>query len=270
MSKKFVKDQSSMNSQTVQALIQINQVFYDAYGAPFAATRQRIQPGIRQLMRDISMRGDWLDLGCGNGSVLTAWAETASTGSYTGLDFSQVLLKEAELRAIEIKKAGKEVWLQCANISDGEWGSVLSTLSKKADGFPEKFDGVMSFATIHHIPGFYNRLVFFQQAHQWLKPEGIVLLSCWQFQNSPKLVSRIQPWSMAAIDPDQLEPGDTLLDWRAIAPGQNQKAGLRYVHLLSREELAKLAEESGFEVIQTFESDGEGGRLGLYQVWKAA
>jgi hypothetical protein len=75
---------------------------------------------------------------------------------------------------------------------------------------------------------------------------------------------------MAAIDPDQLEPGDTLLDWRAIAPGQNQKAGLRYVHLLSREELAKLAEESGFEVIQTFESDGEGGRLGLYQVWKAA
>jgi SAM-dependent methyltransferase len=257
-----------MNDQTVQALIQINQIFYEEFGAPFAATRQRIQPGIMRLMHNISMQGDWLDLGCGNGAVLSAWADFASKGSFTGLDFSQALLKEAELRAESVRKTGKNVWLQWANIGGGDWGSVLSTLSKKADAFPEKFDGVMSFATIHHIPGYLNRLAFFQQVYQWLKPGGMVLLSCWQFQNSPKLVSRIQPWSMISIDSEQLEPGDTLLDWRAQAPGQSQKAGLRYVHLLSREELAKLAQESRFEILQMFESDGEGGRLGLYQVWK--
>ncbi len=257
-----------MDGQTVQALIQINQVFYEEYGEPFAATRQRIQPGIMRLMRDISMQGDWLDLGCGNGAVLSAWSDIAVRGSFTGLDFSQVLLKEAELRAESVRKTGKNVWLQQANIGGGDWGSVLSALSKKADAFPKKFDGVMSFATIHHIPGYQNRLAFFQQIYQWLKPGGIVLLSCWQFQNSPKLVKRIQPWSMVSIDFDQLEPGDTLLDWRAHAPGQSEKTGLRYVHLLSHEELAKLSSESGFEVIQTFESDGEGGRLGLYQVWK--
>lgn len=258
-----------MNDQTAQALVQINQVFYEEFGAPFAATRQRIQPGIIRLMREFSMQGDWLDLGCGNGAVLSAWAEIATRGSYTGLDFSQALLNEAVLRAQDVQKAGKTVWLQHANIGGGGWGTVLSALSKKENAFPEKFDGAMSFATIHHIPGYANRLAFFQQVCQWLKPEAKVFLSCWQFQNSPKLVSRIQPWSRVEIDPEQLEPGDTLLDWRAKVPGQSEKTGLRYVHLLSLEELGKLAKESGFEVIQTFESDGEGGRLGLYQVWKA-
>ena len=58
-----------------------------------------------------------------------------------------------------------------------------------------------------------------------------------------------------------MDPGDYLLDWRS--GGQ----GLRYVHHFSREELGALAAAYGFEVVETFESDGEGGRLGLYGVW---
>jgi hypothetical protein len=34
------------------------------------------------------------------------------------------------------------------------------------------------------------------------------------------------------------------------------------------EELALLAEQTGFEIIETFHSDGENERLGLYQIWK--
>jgi hypothetical protein len=40
------------------------------------------------------------------------------------------------------------------------------------------------------------------------------------------------------------------------------------VHQFSEQELAELAESTGFRVVESFYSDGEGGRLGLYQVWK--
>ncbi len=59
-----------------------------------------------------------------------------------------------------------------------------------------------------------------------------------------------------------MDPGDYLLDWRRGGEG------LRYVHHFSPEELAELAAETGFRVLETFWSDGEGGNLGLYQVWE--
>ena len=56
--------------------------------------------------------------------------------------------------------------------------------------------------------------------------------------------------------------GDYLLDWR------RDGNGLRYVHHFNEEELAALASDSGFSVLETFNSDGESGNLGLYQVWR--
>ena len=40
------------------------------------------------------------------------------------------------------------------------------------------------------------------------------------------------------------------------------------MHHFSEAELAALAEGAGFEVVETFLSDGAEGNLGLYQVWK--
>jgi hypothetical protein len=59
-----------------------------------------------------------------------------------------------------------------------------------------------------------------------------------------------------------------LLDWRYTLPGQPDLVGLRYVHLFGRAELADLASAGGFELDEEFVSDGEGGKLGLYQSWK--
>jgi len=55
---------------------------------------------------------------------------------------------------------------------------------------------------------------------------------------------------------------DYLLDWRSGG------TGLRYVHYFSEEELAKMAESSGFRVVETFYSDGKEGNLAIYQVWR--
>jgi len=56
--------------------------------------------------------------------------------------------------------------------------------------------------------------------------------------------------------------GDYLLDWRSGG------RGLRYVHHFDEAELNALAAASRFRVQETFYADGEGGRLGLYQVWE--
>ena len=80
--------------------------------------------------------------------------------------------------------------------------------------------------------------------------------------NSEKLKDRIQPWEDAGLSPEEVEPGDYLLDWRSGG------LGLRYAHHFSAQELSQLAAETGFRLVESFFSDGEGGRLGLYQVWE--
>jgi hypothetical protein len=77
------------------------------------------------------------------------------------------------------------------------------------------------------------------------------------------------PWEFIGLTSDDVEPGDTLMDWRYALPGQAEQVGYRFVYLFTRGELGELAERAGFEIVDEFESDGEGGRLGEYQVWKA-
>jgi hypothetical protein len=98
--------------------------------------------------------------------------------------------------------------------------------------------------------------------NQLLKNEGYFIHSNWQFLNSEKLKTRIQPWSSANIALSDVDPGDYLLDWR----GGGQ--GLRYVHHFDERELRELAKASRFEILETFYSDGETGNLGLYQIWQ--
>src|SRR5574341_200472 len=102
-----------------------------------------------------------------------------------------------------------------------------------------------------------------QAARKCLAAGGAFIHSEWQFLNSTRWRGRIQPWELIGLEAGEVDTGDTLLDWRSGGHG------LRYVHHFNEDELANLAGGSGFQVSETFYSDGEGGRLGLYQVWKA-
>ena len=94
-----------------------------------------------------------------------------------------------------------------------------------------------------------------------LNPNGRFYLSNWQFLNSEKLKTRIQPWSRIGLSDQDVDEGDYLLDWRSGGEG------LRSAHHFSAEELLGLAEQAGFKLEAGFLSDGENGRLGLYQIW---
>ena len=150
---------------------------------------------------------------------------------------------------------------QLADLSNPSW----------SDSFPPaSFDTILSFAALHHLPGVDLRRAVLAQVRRLLPDGGGTFIhSEWQFQHSPRLLARVQPWEKIDLGPALVEEGDYLMDWRYALPGQPaESTGLRYVHLFSLGELFGLAGDCGFQIEETFESDGQGGRLGLYQVWK--
>jgi tRNA (uracil-5-)-methyltransferase TRM9 len=249
-----------MDKTVVQKLFDINGQFYQEYGGAFAETRRRIQPGVRRILTEWIRDGNWLDLGCGSGALSAAWVGQGISGLYEGVDFSPVLITAARAASQEYAlKPGQQVLFSQVDLSETTWTQTCSQ---------SQYDGVLMFAALHHIPGADTRARLLRQIAGLLPPGGLFIHSEWQFDRSPKLVARIQPWSLVDLTEADVEMGDTLLDWRHVLPEQSGKPGLRYVHLFSRPELEVLAGRSGFEIKAELTSDGASADLSLYQVWQ--
>ena len=241
-----------MDSSTAAHLIELNRDFYDRFGSAFSATRQRIQPGVRRVLDLLKGDESILDLGCGNGELARELAKRGQRGSYLGVDFSLPLLRDAAL--LPEGFSARFVQADLAQLS------VFSNQLSIAGGWSV----VTAFAVLHHIPSYELRLSILRIVRQFLKDDGLFIHSNWQFLNSEKLKARIQPWEAAEIPTSAVDAGDYLLDWRGGG------TSLRYVHHFDENELDELAKASGFRVSDTFYSDGDGGRLGLYQLWRLA
>jgi SAM-dependent methyltransferase len=249
-----------MQAEIIDKLLTINREFYQNFGYAFAQTRRRVQPGVRRVLSEWISDGDWLDIGCGSSALAQSWRDSGLRGSYTGIDFSAPLLEEASTGLSgNPPHEGLSIKFMQVDLGAPNWTKSL---------IRDRYDGIVSFAVLHHIPAALERQRLVRQIAGLLKPGGLFIVSVWQFQHSPKLMARVQPWESAGIRVDEVEAGDTLLDWRHHCKGETDAPGLRYVHLFSRDELAALAEAEGFTLRAEFESDGKGERLGLYQVWR--
>ncbi|MBK9211272.1 MAG: class I SAM-dependent methyltransferase [Anaerolineales bacterium] len=237
-----------MNSLTAQRLLAINHEFYNRFGDQFSATRQRLQPGVKKILDSIQEDVSVLDLGCGNGHFLHEISKRGHKQPLLGVDFSLPLLRDAESAPGVIFR---EVDL-----------SQLSAVSDQLS-VPGGWDVITMFATLHHIPSVEMRLDILRTVRKILKPDGKFILSNWQFLNSAKLKSRIQPWDRVGVNENDLDQDDYLLDWRSGGEG------LRYAHHFSAQELLGLAGQAEMRVTASFPSDGDGGNLGLYQVWES-
>ena len=244
-----------MDSNTAARLIELNRDFYTRFGDSFSATRHRIQPGVRRVLEMLKGDESILDLGCGNGELARELAKRGHRGPYLGVDFSLPLLREAESPPVRTA--------QPEGFSARFLQVDLTGLSAFSDQLSAagQWSLVTAFAVLHHIPSHALRLDMLKSIRDLIKNDGLFIHSNWQFLNSEKLKARIQPWEAAAISNLDVEAGDFLLDWRSGGEG------LRYVHYFNEEELNELAQASDFRISDTFQSDGMGGRLGLYQIW---
>lgn len=241
-----------MDAATSQRLIDLNRQFYQTFAGPFSITRQRLQPGIRRLLETISLEASWLDLGCGNGELWRALAARGQRGAYLGVDFSPGLLQAAQGENGPNVSGGQARFHQ-ADLSCPDWAQSVAI---------PPVDAATAFAVMHHLPGVERRVQFLRQVQGLIAPYGRLYHSNWQFLSSPRLRARIQPWKIIGLSEAQVDAGDYLLDWRQGG------YGLRYVHHFSEAELTDLAQLSGFRILETFYSDGEGGRLSIYQTWE--
>ena len=116
-----------MQAEIIAKLLAINEEFYQRFGAAFAATRRRIQPGVQRVLKEFITDGDWLDLGCGSGAILTHWIQSGLKGSYTGLDFSEALLNEARAN-LDVQPAhdALEVNYVRADLLDPQWPARIA------------------------------------------------------------------------------------------------------------------------------------------------
>ncbi len=238
-----------VNEITRNQLIDLNRTFYQTFANQFSATRQRIQPGVLRILNQISSQESVLDLGCGNGELGKELFIRGHKGPYAGLDSNADLLKIARGNLPNLSS----VSLMQKDLTSPSWDNDLPI---------KQYDIILAFAVLHHIPGMALRQQVMKKIRSLAVPDGRFIHSEWQFLNSPRLCKRIQPWDKVGLNLDQVEVGDFLIDWRQ--GGQ----GFRYVHHFDIRELESLAVDTGFKILETFSSDGEGGNLGLYQIWK--
>jgi tRNA (uracil-5-)-methyltransferase TRM9 len=259
MAENYTRYNVAVDSTIARQLLDLNRRFYTEHGRDFSATRARVQPGAARILK--TLRGDEtiLDLGCGNGELARTLSRRGHRGSYLGLDFSLPLLDEAERHAF-----GFSVKFAQTDLTSVDWEEVKGDKKEERDFSPlaSHFDLVFAFAVLHHIPGNEARLNIIRKVHELLRPDGLFIHSNWQFLNSERLKARIQPWDKVGLSSQEVDPNDYLLDWK------HGGTGLRYVHHFNEEELEQLAKAGQFEIVETFYSDGENQRLGLYQIWR--
>ncbi|MBE9524589.1 MAG: class I SAM-dependent methyltransferase, partial [Chloroflexi bacterium] len=127
-----------MKTHIANRLVQLNQQFYQTFAKQFAATRQRIQPGVRRVLDETAPTVNILALGCGNGELAQELLKQGYVGYYLGLDFSQALLDVAKNSVWD----APNIAYTRADFADPAWDRHLPATS---------YDLVFSFAVFHHL-----------------------------------------------------------------------------------------------------------------------
>lgn len=239
-----------MNENTARALNALNQTFYSDSATVFSETRGAPWPGWHELLPLLRERpaARILDVGCGNGRFARFLRESLGAPFlYSGIDASAPLLAIAER--------------ELAGLPDVRLYRADLVLEPAEQALPnQRFDCVVAFGLLHHIPGEARRRALLLALAERLTPGGILALTFWDFARDPRFEGKTA--SAASSDHlGDLEPGDHLLRW-----GPEGSKSLRYCHHTGEAEEARLLADLPLAPRLAFASDGRSGALNRYRI----
>jgi SAM-dependent methyltransferase len=238
-----------MSKKIAKRLMALNLRFYTIFAPSFAASRSVSDPALSCILPYIPERVRVLDVGCGHGRLALLLDQKRPGSTYLGIDFVPEIIKLARVRTKSLLNISADFFV--VDITRPDWSKKFSKTN---------FDCLVALAVFHHLPGFNLRARVLRQSAGLLAPGGKLILSTWQFLDSPRMQKKIINWKEAGIDEGKLEPGDYLLSWKRGGVGR------RYCHLVDKTELTRLAKKAGLFIRKTWRAGGREGNLSLYAV----
>lgn len=239
-----------MRVEIIQKLNKINLDFYNTTSEYFDRSRKYSWEGWERLINNYELRiNNVLDLGCGNGRFYEFLEKNLSNDfEYFGVDSNEYLLRVA------LESYSKD------NAEFEHLDFISDLISGKEIKFDKKFDLIVLFGVMHHIPSYALRLGIVKKLKSFLTPNGALVLSLWNFLDDERIKNKIESWESVEIDQSELEQNDYLLGW-----DRGVKA-LRYCHYFSEDEIEKLVKDSGLKLKDKFKAEGKLNNLNTYLV----
>ncbi|KOY80571.1 class I SAM-dependent methyltransferase [Lysinibacillus macroides] len=173
-----------------------------------------------------------LIVGAGGGNELSAWGQSNSNWSFTGVDPSEEMLQIASYKAEQLQLESRVQLL-------------LGTI----DHLPSadtKFDAASCILVLHFIEEWQEKLALLQNIHGQLKPgKPFALVSAFGQRDSAELQDRIKIWQSFFLDVGY--PQAKVKDMGKV---------IMNISFISDQQIEQLLKEAGFQHIARFFTSG--------------
>ena len=214
-----------MDKKTAQEIITNTAEAYNAIAEKFDQTRKKYPwSEFWEFKRYIKFGDNVLDIGCGNGRLLTVLKDLKI--NYTGLDISKELIKKAKI-----------------NFPDQNFkvGNILETNIFK------QYNHIFLLAVLHHIPSFELRFNLLRKIGKALKPGGYLFMTNWSLIGPPYSYLRFKNNLKTLFKLHKLDKNDLMISFTT----NDRKIKVeRFIHVFTKKELQNLADKTSFEIVK--------------------
>lgn len=235
-----------MTVETIKKLNEVNTDFYVKTAQFFSNTRQYAWKGWEILWEYLqstnNLPSSVLDVGCGNGRFASFLKNNINSFEYSGFDSSKELISIAKEQ-----QSKSNISFHVADLLDETHFKTLP-----------KYDLIVLFGVLHHVPGFSSRVKLIKSLKSHLTTNRMIALSAWDFMKQDRFKNKISDWSKVGIDESDIEKNDFLLTW------EKGVLAYRYAHHTTTDEMSEISRLADIDLAHSFYADGKSQDLNQY------